>query len=249
MLGVIFRKAQNKIQDPAKLRRLIVELIDREKWTSLAAVLTLWNAPGGAALMCSGGSAAAASLPRREQRKAGRRRSPSSPARYNGITSVKEQRADRSGRSDAHGKSPTRQARVTRIGRELGPGPNFCPPLPFFRQLPYSVFRGHGRAERPKSCSGGQSGRLFFVTCARPGLLERRRGAKSGAGIWAFRFLERAIRSAERASRSVERAAVARSRWPVPGNRWCVPRNRRSAPPRRAVFFGTARPFRGTEAP
>src|SRR5438552_8020359 len=26
MLGVIFRKAQNKIQDPAKLRRLIVDL-------------------------------------------------------------------------------------------------------------------------------------------------------------------------------------------------------------------------------
>ena len=32
MLGVIFRKAQNKIQDPAKLRRLIVDLIDREQW-------------------------------------------------------------------------------------------------------------------------------------------------------------------------------------------------------------------------
>ena len=29
MLGIIFRKAQNKIQDPAKLRRLIVELIDQ----------------------------------------------------------------------------------------------------------------------------------------------------------------------------------------------------------------------------
>ena len=28
----IFRKAQNRIQDPAKLRRLIVDLIDREKW-------------------------------------------------------------------------------------------------------------------------------------------------------------------------------------------------------------------------
>ncbi len=37
MLGVIFRKAQNKIQDPAKLRRLIVVLIDREKWMSLDA--------------------------------------------------------------------------------------------------------------------------------------------------------------------------------------------------------------------
>ena len=29
MLGLIFRKAQNKIQDPAKLRRLIVDLIDK----------------------------------------------------------------------------------------------------------------------------------------------------------------------------------------------------------------------------
>ena len=36
MLGVIFRKAQNKIQDPAKLRRLIVDLIDKEQWSSLA---------------------------------------------------------------------------------------------------------------------------------------------------------------------------------------------------------------------
>ncbi len=35
MLGLIFRKAQNKIQDPAKLRRLIVDLIDREIWTTL----------------------------------------------------------------------------------------------------------------------------------------------------------------------------------------------------------------------
>ncbi|MBI3697038.1 MAG: SAM-dependent DNA methyltransferase [Acidobacteria bacterium] len=37
MLGVIFRKAQNKIQDPAKLRRLIADLIDREQWMSLDA--------------------------------------------------------------------------------------------------------------------------------------------------------------------------------------------------------------------
>ncbi|MBX6722803.1 MAG: SAM-dependent DNA methyltransferase, partial [Dactylosporangium sp.] len=35
MLGLIFHKAQNKIQDPAKLRRLIVDLIDREQWTAL----------------------------------------------------------------------------------------------------------------------------------------------------------------------------------------------------------------------
>ncbi len=36
-LGLIFRKAQNKIQDPAKLRRLIVGLLDREQWSSLDA--------------------------------------------------------------------------------------------------------------------------------------------------------------------------------------------------------------------
>jgi len=34
ILGVIFRKAQNKIQDPAKLKRLIVELIDKENWSA-----------------------------------------------------------------------------------------------------------------------------------------------------------------------------------------------------------------------
>jgi type I restriction enzyme M protein len=37
MLGIIFRKAQNKIQDPAKLRRLIVDLIDKEQWSSLSS--------------------------------------------------------------------------------------------------------------------------------------------------------------------------------------------------------------------
>jgi len=37
MLGLIFKKAQNKIQDPAKLRRLVADLIDREQWTSLDA--------------------------------------------------------------------------------------------------------------------------------------------------------------------------------------------------------------------
>lgn len=37
MLGLIFRKAQNKIQDPAKLRRLVVDLIDREQWVALDA--------------------------------------------------------------------------------------------------------------------------------------------------------------------------------------------------------------------
>lgn len=34
MLGTVFRKAQNKIQDPAKLKRLIVDLIDKENWSA-----------------------------------------------------------------------------------------------------------------------------------------------------------------------------------------------------------------------
>ncbi len=34
MIGTIFRKAQNRIQDPAKLRRLVVDLIDKEHWSS-----------------------------------------------------------------------------------------------------------------------------------------------------------------------------------------------------------------------
>ena len=37
MLGVIFRKAQNKIQDPAKLKRLVADLIDKEQWMILDA--------------------------------------------------------------------------------------------------------------------------------------------------------------------------------------------------------------------
>lgn len=37
MLGLIFEKAQNKIQDPAKLRQLIVELIGKEDWLSMSA--------------------------------------------------------------------------------------------------------------------------------------------------------------------------------------------------------------------
>ncbi len=37
MLGLIFRKAQNRIQDPAKLRQLIVELIGKENWSSMSA--------------------------------------------------------------------------------------------------------------------------------------------------------------------------------------------------------------------
>ncbi len=37
LLGLIFRKAQNRIQDPAKLRRLIVDLIDQETWSGVDA--------------------------------------------------------------------------------------------------------------------------------------------------------------------------------------------------------------------
>jgi len=37
MRGVISRKAQNKIQDPAKLKRLISDLIDEAQWSSLDA--------------------------------------------------------------------------------------------------------------------------------------------------------------------------------------------------------------------
>lgn len=33
VLGTIYRKAQNKIQDPAKLKRLIIELIDKQNWS------------------------------------------------------------------------------------------------------------------------------------------------------------------------------------------------------------------------
>jgi type I restriction enzyme M protein len=35
LLGIIFKEAECKIKDPAKLRRLIVDLIDRERWLSL----------------------------------------------------------------------------------------------------------------------------------------------------------------------------------------------------------------------
>ncbi len=37
MLGVVFRKAQNRIQDPAKLERLIKDLIGNEEWMTLDA--------------------------------------------------------------------------------------------------------------------------------------------------------------------------------------------------------------------
>ncbi|MBL8515935.1 MAG: SAM-dependent DNA methyltransferase [Betaproteobacteria bacterium] len=36
-LGLIFGKSQNKFQDPAKLRRLVVDLIDSENWSTLSA--------------------------------------------------------------------------------------------------------------------------------------------------------------------------------------------------------------------
>src|SRR5665811_1010761 len=37
LLGLIFNKSQNKFQDPAKLRRLIVDLIDKENWSAMGA--------------------------------------------------------------------------------------------------------------------------------------------------------------------------------------------------------------------
>ncbi len=37
LLGLIFNKAQNKFQDPAKLRRLLVDLIDKENWMTMSA--------------------------------------------------------------------------------------------------------------------------------------------------------------------------------------------------------------------
>ncbi len=37
LLGLIFGKSQNKFQDPAKLRRLIVDLIDKENWSMMSS--------------------------------------------------------------------------------------------------------------------------------------------------------------------------------------------------------------------
>ena len=39
LLGVVFRKARNRVQDPAKLERLIKEFVDRHEWLSLDADL------------------------------------------------------------------------------------------------------------------------------------------------------------------------------------------------------------------
>jgi type I restriction enzyme M protein len=37
MIGIVFRKVTNKIQDPAMLRRIIADLIDKENWSGLDA--------------------------------------------------------------------------------------------------------------------------------------------------------------------------------------------------------------------
>ena len=37
LLGLIFGKSQNKFPDPVKLRRLIVDLIDKENWSMMSA--------------------------------------------------------------------------------------------------------------------------------------------------------------------------------------------------------------------
>ena len=40
VIGTIFRKAQNRVQDPAKLKRLVVDLIDRESWSASGTDVT-----------------------------------------------------------------------------------------------------------------------------------------------------------------------------------------------------------------
>jgi type I restriction enzyme M protein len=40
VVGTIFRKAQNRIQDPAKLKRLVSDLIDKEHWSASGTDLT-----------------------------------------------------------------------------------------------------------------------------------------------------------------------------------------------------------------
>src|SRR3990172_12090199 len=37
LLGLIFNKSQNKFQDPVKLRRLVVDLINQEDWSTMSA--------------------------------------------------------------------------------------------------------------------------------------------------------------------------------------------------------------------
>ena len=37
LLGLIFNKSQNKFQDPSKLRRLLVDLMDKENWSAMSA--------------------------------------------------------------------------------------------------------------------------------------------------------------------------------------------------------------------
>src|SRR3989337_728376 len=37
LLALIFNKSQNKFQDPTKLRRLVVDLIDKEEWSTISA--------------------------------------------------------------------------------------------------------------------------------------------------------------------------------------------------------------------
>ncbi|MGO1316605.1 MAG: N-6 DNA methylase [Cellulomonadaceae bacterium] len=52
-LGTIFRKAQNRIQDPAKLKRLIHDLIDKEQWSSAGTDI---NGDAYEALLAKGAS-------------------------------------------------------------------------------------------------------------------------------------------------------------------------------------------------
>jgi len=89
-------------------------------------------------MTCSGGSAAApASLPRREHRKGREEEAvflPCPVQRYE-LLSKNSARTARYG-SAAHGKSPPRQGRVTRIGRKLIMVHSFCPAVALFPPAP-----------------------------------------------------------------------------------------------------------------
>src|SRR6185436_6265646 len=156
---------------------------------------------------------------------------PSSPARYNGITPVKEHRADRSVRSDAHVKSRPRQARVTRIGREFGPGPNFCPAVALFPPVPLRCLplprpcRTAQVVGGPAKGSGGRGPsapltRLPFRETGEP--FRRTRLASAERTPCSA---ERILSSTERTIDSPEQATCSAQRLTVPRNGRLVPRS------------------------
>ncbi|MFN9619632.1 MAG: hypothetical protein ACK55X_07980 [Synechococcaceae cyanobacterium] len=60
LLGLVFRKAQNKIQDPAKRKRLIADLLGKEQWLRCDADIKgdayAGQSPRAGAGRCFGGS-------------------------------------------------------------------------------------------------------------------------------------------------------------------------------------------------